>query len=305
MEARLASAREAVDAELAAIAAGVTADHPAGVALRYALDTGGKRLRPVLCLAAADAVRATRDVGPGLLAGAPAGPWVRAAAAVELVHTYSLVHDDLPCMDNDDLRRGRATTHVVHGAPAAMTAGLALIPLAAEVLLDAAGELGLPVAVATAAVADLCRGAGAAGMVGGQVLDLEAEGRALTLPELRQVHALKTGALFEAAVRVGGRLAEATPVQLDALGAFGQALGLAFQIADDVLDETAGAAVLGKTPGKDREALKSTFPTLLGLDGARAAARAEAQRAVAVLAGAGMDNPVLKALAGFAVQRHR
>lgn len=305
LEARLSAARAAVDAELAALADSLPDDHTAGAALRYALETGGKRLRPVLCLAAVDAVFEARGENAPFRRDSPGRPWVRAATAVELVHTYSLVHDDLPCMDDDRLRRGRPTTHVVHGTAAAMVAGIALIPLAMRVLLDAAADLELPAGRAAAAAADLCRGAGMAGMVGGQQLDLEAEGRELDAAGLRRVHSGKTGALFRASLRVGGRLAGAEDATLTALGKFGAALGMAFQITDDVLDETTDASTLGKTPGKDRTAGKSTFPALLGVAGAREAAAAEMDRALALLHEAGIHSPMLQGLAGFAVQRDR
>jgi geranylgeranyl pyrophosphate synthase len=305
LAAQFGAGRAAIDAELAVIADAVPADDGAAAALRYALATDGKRLRPLLCMAAVDAVYAARGDVPPFRRDVPGRPWVRAAVAVELIHTYSLVHDDLPCMDNDGLRRGRPTSHVVHGTPAAMVAGFALIPLAVQVLIRAAADLDLPPGRAAAAAVELCRGAGAAGMVGGQVLDLEAEGRRLSAHELRRVHALKTGALFSASLRVGGSLAGAPDATLQALGSFGSGLGMAFQITDDILDETMDAEALGKTPGKDREASKSTFPALLGLGAARAAAVAETSAAVDALRRAGLASPLLEALAGFAVYRDR
>ncbi|HSJ24011.1 MAG TPA: polyprenyl synthetase family protein [Longimicrobiales bacterium] len=302
----LAAGQAVVDGELAAIAAAVDPTDTAAAALHYALQTGGKRLRPILFLAAVEAVFEAHGETPPLRRDDVAGrPWVRAASAVELVHTYSLVHDDLPCMDDDDLRRGRPTTHLVHGSPAAMVAGLSLIPLGVSVLLDAAARLELPAADAVSAVRELCHGAGGAGMVGGQVLDLAAEGRGLTLDELRRVHALKTAALFSAATRAGSRLAGASDPVTDALGSFGLHLGMAFQITDDVLDETMDVAALGKTPGKDRAASKSTFPVMLGLDGARAAAVAESDLAVARLREARLSSRLLEGLARFAVHRDR
>jgi farnesyl diphosphate synthase len=221
------------------------------------------------------------------------------------IHTYSLVHDDLPCMDDDDLRRGRPTTHVAHGTSAAIVAGFGLIPLAMRVLVQAAADLELPPARALAAARELAIGAGAAGMVGGQLLDLEGESRNLELDALRTIHGMKTGALFAASLRVGGALAGAAAEVQHALGSFGESLGLAFQIMDDVLDETMDAAVLGKTPGKDREAGKSTFVSLLGPSAARQAAVDEAGRAVAYLRQAGIGSTLLEGLAGFAVHRDR
>jgi geranylgeranyl pyrophosphate synthase len=294
-----------VDAELAAIAAAVADGSAAGRAVRYALGSEGKRLRPALFLAAVDVAYAARGETVPEPPDGRARPWVRAAAAVELVHTYSLVHDDLPCMDNDALRRGRPTTHIACGTAAAMVAGFALVPLAARTLVLAAADLDLPPARAAAAVRELCRGAGPGGMVGGQVLDLDAEGRDLDLDGLCRIHALKTGALFRAALRSGGSLAGADTRMLDAMGEFGAALGIAFQITDDVLDETTDAATLGKTPGKDRHAGKPSFPALLGRAAASAAADAMAARAVRVLQDAGIESRLLEELAGFAVYRDR
>jgi geranylgeranyl pyrophosphate synthase len=299
--------RAAVDAELGAMAADVPGEDDVSAAARYALGAGGKRLRPVLCLAAIHAAELQGGVTEGD-EGAASAVYrlrVRAATAIELVHTYSLVHDDLPCMDDDDLRRGRQTVHRVHGTGAAMLAGFALIPLACRILADAAARLELDPARRAGVVAELCRGAGASGMVGGQQLDLDAETASLALDDLRRIHALKTGALFRASLRIGGILARADASVVDALGRFGDGLGLAFQITDDVLDETSDAAALGKTPGKDRDSGKSTFVSLLGVDAARAAARAEADAAVAALREAGIHSPLLEQLAGFAVGRDR
>ncbi|HSJ06360.1 MAG TPA: farnesyl diphosphate synthase [Longimicrobiales bacterium] len=293
---RLRSWRTAVDRTLLALGDEVGGMDPVASALRYALDTGGKRLRPILCLAAADAVRAERPDDEARL---------RVAAAIELVHTYSLVHDDLPCMDDDDLRRGRPTPHRVFGTQPAMAAGFALIPHACGILSTAARQLGLDDRACAAAVGELCRGAGAAGMVGGQVLDLEAEGIDLDVAGLREIHAMKTAALFCAALRIGGIVAGAGPAALAALGGFGQRLGLAFQITDDVLDVTTDARILGKTPGKDAGAAKATFASALGVESARRAAAAEAAAATETLYGAGISSPVLTALAEFAVGRDR
>lgn len=293
---RLRSWRAAVDRTLLALGDDVGGMDPVASALRYALDTGGKRLRPILCLAAADAVRAE---------DAETEARLRVAAAIELVHTYSLVHDDLPCMDDDDLRRGRPTPHRVFGTEAAMAAGFALIPHACGILAAGAAKLGLDERACAAAVGELCRGAGAAGMVGGQVLDLEAEGIALDLEGLHGIHAMKTAALFRAALRIGGIVAGAGPAVVDALGRFGDRLGLAFQITDDVLDVTTDARILGKTPGKDAGAAKATFASVLGVEPARRAAAAEAAAATRTLYGAGISGPVLNSLAEFAVSRDR
>ncbi|HSJ09740.1 MAG TPA: farnesyl diphosphate synthase [Longimicrobiales bacterium] len=291
---RIEADRTHVNAMLADVATALDGKDPVSSALRYAVTADGKRLRPILCLAAFEAAGGERRE-----------VHVIAATCIELVHTYSLVHDDLPCMDDDDLRRGRPTAHRIFGTPAALLAGAALIPLACRLLHDAGLGSGLGDAGSAALVRELCSGAGAAGMVGGQVLDLEAEHRDVTLDELRRIHAMKTGALFRAALRIGALLARAPGAQVDALGDYGARLGLAFQIADDLLDVTMDAAALGKTPGKDREAGKSTFVALLGIDGARAAAAAEAAAARAALEHAGVATPLLHTLLGVAVHRNR
>ena len=289
------SLRGAIDAALADLAADLTSEDPVAAAVRYALAAGGKRLRPLLCLAAMDAVGAD----------SPLSMRVRAACALELIHTYSLVHDDLPCMDDDDLRRGRATTHRLFGTPAAMVAGFALIPAACRLLLDAATEMRIDSQRALDAVRELCRAAGAAGMTGGQVLDLEAEGGAVDGSALTRIHAMKTGALFGAALRVGGVLGGGTPEQVTALGAYGEHLGMAFQITDDVLDVTMDSGALGKTAGKDRNADKTTFASRLGVEEARRAAAAEVESARHELRRAGLNSAVLERLAGFAADRDR
>ena len=286
--------RSEIDETLSRIRSEIRDQNPVAAAMSYALESGGKRLRPILCLATIDAIR-----------GAHEAEHARAAAALELIHTYSLVHDDLPCMDDDALRRGRPTAHRVFGSPAAAAAGFALIPFALRVLAEAVLRLGLPPRERVAAVHEVCAGAGPAGMVGGQILDLEAEGGSLDERALRQVHAMKTGALFSAAVRLGATLAGAHGTQRDALGVYGLRLGLAFQIRDDVLDVTTDAEALGKTPGKDAAADKATFSALLGTEAADAAARMEADAAVAALATAGVHAPTLVSLARFAAVRER
>jgi farnesyl diphosphate synthase len=291
--------RDAVERALLDLVHEIPGDDEVAASLRYALGSGGKRLRPVLCLAAADAVTA----GGATPARLPA--LARAAAAIEVVHTYSLMHDDLPCMDDDDLRRGRPTPHRVFGTAAAAAAGFAAIPYACQLLDSAAAELGMAAASRAAVVRELCRGAGAAGMVGGQVIDLEAEGTVADLAALRRMHAMKTGALFAAALRIGGHLGGAPAPTIAALGRFGEHLGLAFQIADDVLDETTDAGTLGKTPGKDRADNKATFTSLLGVAAARAAAHDEAAAARAVLRAAGIASAPLDTVAGFAASRDR
>jgi len=294
LEEVMRAGRARVNAALGRVLDDVLFDAPDEVVrpVRYALDAGGKRLRPVLCLAAYEAA-----------GGARAGDAAELACALELVHTYSLVHDDLPCMDDDDLRRGRPTTHRVFGTDAATIAGATLIPLAVAAALRGARALRLEEGAALAIVRELCSAAGGGGMIRGQWLDLRAEGRAVELAELEAIHRAKTGALLAAAPRIGAMAAAAPQPIVEALGAFGAHLGLAFQIADDILDVTGSDEVLGKTAGRDQALHKATYPALLGLDGARARARAEAEAAAAALKRAGLDAPTLEALARYAAER--
>lgn len=261
-----------------------------GEAVRYSLLGEGKRLRPILVLAAYEAAGGTADAS-------------RLAAAVEVVHAYSLVHDDLPCMDDDDMRRGRPTVHRVFGVRTATAAGVAMVPLAVRCAIHGARGLGLGADATNAIVASLMRASGAGGMIGGQLLDLEGEGRALTLEELQRVHAAKTGALISAAVRIGGIAAGGDRGKLAALERYGDSIGLAFQIADDVLDVTATTDVLGKTAGRDLVLRKSTYPALLGVEGATTRAAALVGEGCAALEGAGLLTPMLEHLARYVVNR--
>ncbi len=262
-----------------------------GQALSYALRTPGKRVRAALLTAAYRAI--------GGQSGAIAG----VAAAVETVHTYSLIHDDLPCMDDDDLRRGRPTTHRAFDVPTATRVGFLLVPVAARLLAVAARELRLPARSIGPMAGELFQAGGIEGMVGGQWLDLEAERRRLPLPDLIQVHRGKTGALIRASCTLGGMAAEAGAGQLAGLTAYGEDIGLAFQIADDVLDATGTSEELGKPAGRDAVLAKSTYVVLLGIDGARAEAQRLARSAVAHLDQAGVPSGALGALAGYIVTR--
>ena len=289
----LAEARERVDVLLAAWAERIGTIVPGrtGEALAYALNTPGKRVRAALVLAA---YRSVGGISPAIAA---------VAAAVETVHTYSLVHDDLPCMDDDDLRRGRPTTHRAYDVPTATRVGFLLVPVAGLVLAQAARDLVLPPDALGRMAGEVFEAGGIEGMVGGQWLDLEAEGRALDLEGLMAVHRGKTGALIRAACVLGGMAGEAPPPALEALRRYGQEVGLAFQIADDVLDVTATSAQLGKTAGRDAALAKSTYVSLMGVDRARAEAEALSQRAIGHLEQAGLDAGALGALAEYIVRR--
>lgn len=261
-----------------------------GDAIRYSLLGEGKRMRGILFLSAFEAAGGRGD-GADL------------AAAIEVVHAYSLVHDDLPCMDDDDVRRGRPTVHKVYGVVAATTAGLAMVPLAARCAADAARALGLADTEVGAIVAELMRASGAGGMIGGQLLDLEGEGRPLALADLERIHRAKTGALITAAATLGGRAASAPALRLGALATYGAAVGLAFQIADDVLDVTATTDQLGKTAGRDLALRKSTYPALLGVEGAKERAAALIDDGCRTLDAVGLLTPALERIARFTVER--
>jgi geranylgeranyl pyrophosphate synthase len=290
----LARERARCDAALEEVAREITdaARGPLREPIRYALATPGKRLRPILCAAAWRAC-----------AGEPDERVYRLAAAVEIVHTYSLVHDDLPSMDDDAMRRGRPTVHTVFGVPRATLVGAALIPAAVAVLDESARAMRLPPERRGRLVAELCRASGALGMVGGQVQDLEGESRSLGAEELEAIHRRKTGALLAASLRIGALAAGAREAALAALTVYGEDVGLAFQIVDDVLDVTASAEALGKTAGKDQSSGKSTYPALYGIDGARALAASRVEEAVAALHAARIASPELEALARFILER--
>jgi farnesyl diphosphate synthase len=260
--------------------------------MRYGVLDGGKRLRPLLVAAACEAVR-----------GDPKAA-LRAAVAVELIHAYSLVHDDMPCMDNDVLRRGKPTVHVRYGEASAMLAGDAMQALAFEVLTPADDE------IAAALQARLCgllaRAAGCAGMAGGQAIDLASIGKPLAEAELREMHRRKTGALLQASVLMGAATGECPPAAWAALTDYGAALGLAFQVVDDILDVTQPSDTLGKTAGKDAAHNKPTYVTVLGLDAARAEAQSLRRAAHAALARSGLTACArLGLLADLVVDRDR
>ena len=271
---------------------GVDAPVLLGDAMRYAVLDGGKRLRPLLVLAASEAVGGNKAAA------------LRAACATELIHAYSLVHDDLPCMDNDVLRRGKPTVHVKFGEADALLAGDALQALAFELLTPEDDEI--PAATQALLCRLLARAAGSQGMAGGQAIDLASVGIALDETRLREMHRLKTGALLQGSVEMGAACGSVTPDALPALRDYGAAIGLAFQVVDDILDVTADSQTLGKTAGKDAAADKPTYVSLLGLDGARAQARQLLADALAALEKSGLaDTSALRALAHMVVDRDR
>jgi geranylgeranyl diphosphate synthase type II len=258
-------------------------------AMRYSLLAGGKRMRPLLLLAA------------GQACGAEAGQLMDAACAFECIHTYSLIHDDLPALDNDDLRRGKPTNHKVFGEAMAILAGDGLLTLAFEWM--ARQGVGLRPENALEAIRLLARAAGLAGMVGGQVLDLEGEGKAVSAARLVRIHAGKTGALLAASVECGAVLAGASGKQRKALAQYGRHVGLAFQIADDILNVSGDARKLGKKTGSDAAHGKATYPALFGLEKSRALARKELQLALGALASFGDQADPLRDLASMVVER--
>jgi len=262
-------------------------------AMRYSLLAGGKRLRPVLCLAAADAVGGAQ---------APAHDVDRVCAAIECVHTYSLIHDDLPAMDDDDLRRGKPTCHRAFDEATAILAGDALQVLAFELLTQAPG---ISVPTRLALVGTLATASGTTGMVGGQAMDLACVGVDLERAALERMHALKTGALIRASVRMGALLGDAPEAELARLDSYAADIGLAFQVQDDILDGTGTAAVLGKQPGADAARDKPTFLSLMGETAALAYAQSLCERALEALSPFGARADALADIARFIVARDR
>lgn len=268
-------------------------DPALAAALEHGVLSDGKRLRPILCV--------TAHLACG---GRPSRDLYDLGAALELIHAYSLMHDDLPCMDDAELRRGRPTTHRVHGEAATVRAGAALIPAAASQAWRAARGLGCDLPAARAVVRALLAAAGAGGMVGGQWMDLEGEGRALEPEELHDLHRRKTGALLAASLEIGALAAGASEGEREALIRYGRAVGLAFQIADDVLDATQSAERLGKNPS-DAALDKSTFVARYGLDEAGRLGRAQVERALDALRQGGLEDPALPEIARYVVERTR
>jgi len=257
-------------------------------AMRYSIFAGGKRLRPIICLATAEVISGKNDDAIPL------------ACAVECIHTYSLIHDDLPSMDNDDFRRGKPTSHKVYGEGIAVLAGDALLTIAFEM---AASCRSWPRYSHADVIRELAVAAGSQKLIAGQVADLEGEGRKISPAELRYIHDNKTAALIASSIRLGAMSANATPKQLERLTDFGESLGLAFQVIDDILDVTQTTEKLGKSAGKDIAAQKATYPALLGLDKAKKEADRLTARARAALKSFGKAAAPLEAIADFLLKR--
>lgn len=259
-------------------------------AMHYSLFAGGKRVRPVLVLAACEAVG-------GRLEDA-----LNTACAIECVHTYSLIHDDLPAIDNDDMRRGRPTCHKVYGEATAILAGDALLTVAFELIARSAlKDRGVLLDVTL----ELARAAGSTGMIGGQMVDIDSEGKDVTFPVLEYIHIHKTGELILASLRSGALIGGASEAELKALDSYGKAVGLAFQIADDILDVEGSSAEMGKPTGGDELKGKATYPSILGLDQARARAQELVNIAINALSGFDTRAEPLRAIAGYIVKRSR
>jgi geranylgeranyl diphosphate synthase type II len=285
LAARAAEVDQALDAFLPAAKERPLTIH---AAMRYSVFSGGKRLRPVLCIAAAEAC------------GGDPSEALAPACAVELMHTYSLVHDDLPAMDNDDLRRGRLTCHKVYGEGMAVLCGDALLTESFTVLAHTVSTQRYNT---RDYLVEFARTGGSTKLIGGQVMDLEGEGKKLTRRDLVRIHEAKTAALLTTALRLGAMTANATPAKLKALTDFGHALGLAFQVIDDILDVTQTTEVLGKTAGKDAAVEKATYPAILGLDAARKEAATLTTRAMSSLKPLGKKAARLEEIAAHLLQR--
>ena len=284
--------RERIERRLDEICDNYLSELPAEVAaaVQYGLKSPGKRVRPLLLLFAYRAAGGREDAS-------------QLACAPEVIHAYSLVHDDLPCMDDDDVRRGRPTVHIVHGSRTAILAGVTMIPLAAKVVRESTRSKGLSQETRAKLLGTLLDAGGARGMIGGQVRDLAGEGLSLSLEEREGIHSAKTGALILASVMMGGIAANADVTRMAALERYGRAIGLAFQIMDDVLDVTSTTTALGKTTGRDVALGKSTYPALLGVDGARKRAETLISEGVASLEKQKLLTQELSQVANFMLTR--
>ena len=262
-------------------------------AMKYSLMAGGKRIRPVLCIAAAEAV------------GGKPQAVLPAACALEIVHTYSLIHDDLPAMDNDDLRRGKPTCHVAFDEATAILAGDALLTLAFQVLSSVQSTTGNQASGWLKVIHIISTAAGYRGMIRGQMLDMAAEGQHLTVDELKSMHALKTGALIEASLLCGALLADARKRQMDILKTYARSIGLAFQVTDDILNVEGNPKIMGKAVGTDELREKSTYPAILGLERSRQFAKNLVDEALQALEDFDKKADPLRALATYIIDRKR
>jgi len=259
--------------------------------MRYSLLAGGKRIRPILSMASLSSL------------GHPPEPYIPLLLPLELIHTYSLIHDDLPAMDNDDLRRGKPTNHVVFGDATAILAGDALLTYAFTMLSDPRYDGLSPERVRLAVVRELAHGSGLAGMVGGQMLDMESEGRRISLSDLEFLHRHKTGALILSSVRIGALIGQGGTSEMKSLDQYGEAVGVAFQIADDLLDVEGDVATLGKAAQKDTDHLKNTYPGLLGIEGAKKMAKEKLEAALDAVSGLGEKADHLRGIARYIIER--
>ena len=282
-----------IDAALEKIFLHPTDSERVNDAMRYSVMAGGKRLRPILCLAAVEAL--SGDIGDDMV--------IQTACALEMVHTYSLIHDDLPAMDDDDLRRGRPTCHIAFDEPTAILAGDALVTLAFESLAITEDGSRQQMQTRLKIIQAIGRAAGHTGMIAGQMIDMAAEGSRLSLPELERMYRLKTGALIEASVHAGALLAGAPDEAAARLVAYAARIGLAFQIVDDILDIQGDPAVTGKPTGSDRDSAKNTYPAIVGIERSNETARQQVNHALQDLAGFDNKADPLRAIAAYIIER--
>ncbi|WP_342432249.1 polyprenyl synthetase family protein [Neobacillus sp. FSL H8-0543] len=283
--------KQLLETELRTLVAQLNAPPIIKEAMQYSLEAGGKRIRPLLTFATVDAFG--MDPKRGLLA----------ACAIEMIHTYSLIHDDLPSMDDDDLRRGKPTNHKVFGEAIAVLTGDALLTYSFEVVGSIPNETA-SASTKLNLIIEMAKAAGTEGMVGGQVADMEGEGKALTLEELEYIHIHKTGKLLKYSVMAGAMLAEANQTQLDNLSLFAHHLGLAFQIRDDILDLEGNQEIIGKPVGSDTTNLKSTYPQLLSIEGAKKALQSQLDLSIQYLNKTGLNSKLLTEIAQLVVSRN-
>jgi geranylgeranyl diphosphate synthase, type II len=263
-------------------------------AMKYAVTAGGKRLRPILCLAAAEAIGG--PIAKGI---------VDTACAIEFIHTYSLIHDDLPAMDNDDLRRGKPTCHVAFDEATAILAGDALLTLAFQILSNIAKENNADISCLLKVINEIAIAAGAGGMVEGQMRDVESEGKSVSIDELENIHRLKTGAMIQTSVISGAALAGAAAHQLDQLENYAQHIGMAFQVVDDILNVEGDSRMMGKAVGTDQVRNKKTFPTMIGMEASKAMAHMLVDKALQALADFDNRSQPLREIAKYIIQRKK